>query len=283
MKCPNVYTANGSIHLWSTIFWFTPHALKQRRFRFVSDNKVGPEGDIRAFVLASYPVTQSTTNVHLTNCALSLGCGSTTGFDQPIVCSCVQACVSDKVSWIIVLDGALSLMRRVGMCDGSSGSVNLDTDIVSGIQLELGFPNITPAPTGSPTEGPTKNPSRIPTAEPTLAPTISCRKQQVRFSVELQTDEKGEDTTWFLKMKKKNGFRNKLKGTNLASNKLYRREICIKRKKCYKFIIKDAKRDGLCCSHGQGYYKITRNGNVLENSTYNNDKPYEIRKFGCKQ
>jgi len=234
-------------------------------------------------VLASYPVTQNTTNVHLTNCALSLGCGSTTDFDQPIVCSCVQACVSDKVSWIIVLDGALSLMRRVGMCDGSSGSVNLDTDIVSGIQLELGFPNITPAPTGSPTEGPTKNPSRIPTAEPTLAPTISCRKQQVRFSVELETDEKGEDTTWFLKMKKKNGFQNKLKGKNLASNKLYRREICIKKKKCYKFIIKDAKRDGLCCSHGQGYYKITRNGKVLENSTYNNDKPSEIRKFGCKQ
>ena len=24
-------------------------------------------------------------------------------------------------------------------------------------------------------------------------------------------------------------------------------------------------------------------GKVLENSTYNNDKPYEIRKFGCKQ
>merc|ERR1711935_594272 len=114
--------------------------------------------------------------------------------------------------------------------------------------------NPTPIPTGG-------DPTPIPTGEPTLAPTISCVKKRVRFSLELQTDEKGEDTTWFLKMKtKKKGFRNKLKGTNLASNKLYRRQICIKRKKCYKFIIKDKKKDGLCCSHGLGYYKITRDG-----------------------
>jgi len=323
--------------------WLTPHTLRKRRFRFISDDKVGPEGDVRAFVLAPYPASQPATNVHLTDCALILGCtDGTTGAVEPIVCSCVQACVGEVTSWIVVLDGTLTLVRKVGTCDGSS--INLDTEIIVDIRTQLGFTTDQPTqmattrdpsplptrdptqaevptkhptdnpttkfsteeptkdptikPTKDPTQQPTKSPTHSPTSEPsthltqspsiistlppTFAPSINCSKNKFLFRLDLQTDDNGTDTRWILKMKKKKAKKYKKidNGKGYDDNTLYKEEICIRKKRCYLFVIRDSRGDGLCCSHGQGYYRITVRGKVKKYSIYDNTDPQEITKFG---
>ena len=272
------------------------------------------------------------------------------------MCSCVQACVGGTVSWVVVLEGALRLVRRVGTCNGGNGSnsVVLDGEIVADVRTQLGLetlaptgdvtavdpsevptrypskgptlaptpvltsadptlvptrdpsevptlpptpvltdmdptpvptanptnkPTISPTkeptvsptkeptanptkkPTVNPTKEPTANPTKEPTDRPTPGPTKSCKKNQVLFNLDLQTDDNGKETSWILKMKKKNGkYGNILKGKGYASNTLYRKEICIRKKMCYQFIIKDANGNGLCCEHGKGYYRITQQG-----------------------
>merc|ERR1740124_714034 len=157
--------------------WFTPHALRKRRFRFVSDSTVGPEGDVRAFVLMPTPAAAAAVRgapvAHLANCAVRLGCGCVEGgAEAPIVCSCVQACVGGTVSWVVVLEGALRLVRRVGTCGGGNGSssVVLDGEIVADVRTQLGLETL--APTGDvtavdPSEVPTRYPSKVPTLPPT--------------------------------------------------------------------------------------------------------------------
>mmetsp|Transcript_19159 Transcript_19159/g.22852 ORF Transcript_19159/g.22852 Transcript_19159/m.22852 type:complete len:220 (+) Transcript_19159:3-662(+) len=139
---------------------------------------------------------------------------------------------------------------------------------------------LTPMPTGSPTEAPSMHPTRY----TTLAPTIRCKKKKVRFTLELQTDNRGKDTSWFLKMQKKNRKYKKLTGgKGYTNNKMFTKEICIKKRKCYEFRIKDKTKDGLCCSNGEGYYTITRNGKLLRHSIYNNTKMSERSIFGINK
>eukprot|EP00804_Cyclotella_cryptica_P013380 CCRYP_005146-RB/>CCRYP_005146-RB protein AED:0.04 eAED:0.04 QI:324/1/1/1/1/1/6/398/899 len=129
-----------------------------------------------------------------------------------------------------------------------------------------------PEPTPIPTVLEIESPSYAPTESPTFAPTsysptgyynpISppCSRSQNRIRIELLTDGFPSDTSWV--------FRTKGEGHNRSDALLLRskkydkvsqsdvHEICLDHG-TYEFIIKDEFSDGLCCQHGDGYYKIS--------------------------
>jgi hypothetical protein len=95
--------------------WFRPNTLKKRRFRFVSDQTVGHEGDVRAFVLSPSRASSllQAPEVALENCSIEFGCGD---LNSPIECSCVQLCVDQMLKRATVLNGELSDLENVGSC-----------------------------------------------------------------------------------------------------------------------------------------------------------------------
>ena len=83
---------------------------------------------------------------------------------------------------------------------------------------------------------------------------IICKHPQRKISVEIKTDNFGEDTSW--------QFRDK-SGVIIAKNErvygkkeLDSRDLCLDDKSLYEFIVFDTYGDGLCCQFGEGYYKI---------------------------
>ena len=129
-------------------------------------------------------------------------------------------------------------------------------------------PKLTPIPTVLETQSPSYAPTESPTyATSTFAPTsyndpISppCSTSQTRIRIELLTDGFPSDTSWAFKRKGEEEGRN---GALLLRSKKYDqvsqsdvRELCLDRG-TYEFIIQDIFSDGLCCDHGNGYYKIS--------------------------
>jgi len=148
--------------------WGTPHTLKRRRFRFETTNTVGPEGDVRTFFLSPYATDMNPIDTTLGDCGTELGCGN----KDNVICSCVHICENGTFSWIIVLNGNLSLIETVGTCENKSGLINLDMDTVINIRTQLGFQTSTASPTATPTAtpAPTKSPISPSIGAPTRSP-----------------------------------------------------------------------------------------------------------------
>jgi len=142
--------------------WLRAHHLKQRRFRFVSDDTVGPQGDVRVFVLKPYPASEQTPYTFLSKCSLALGCANDA---DPVSCTCVQTCLSGIVSWIVVMDNDLTLIETVGSCD-NAGTPTLDDDTVHEIKTRLGFSTATSTPSDTPSSIPSSLPSSLPSQSP---------------------------------------------------------------------------------------------------------------------
>merc|ERR1712218_556097 len=64
-----------------------------------------------------------------------------------------------------------------------------------------------------------------------------------------------------------------LSGGPYGNNQLIQVHECVS-KGCYEFVIFDSAGDGICCSYGEGYYTITVDKNVLQesNGTYNSSE-----------
>jgi len=159
----------------------------------------------------------------------------------------------------------------------------------------------TPKPSNSPVSDPTRNPTMAPTLNLTTAPTINptmeptftertpeptsvCPNKHAEVLFTIQTDRRGAETQFKVLLRKSNGkFKKKVLGQKKFPNtKLVSRRKCIQKKKCYKFIIADRGRDGICCAYGMGWYKLTFNENVIKLSTFTN-KRRETKRFGfCK-
>jgi len=108
-----------------------------------------------------------------------------------------------------------------------------------------------------------------------------CPAGNTRFKLDLQTDNRASQTSWVLQMKKKGKYTiKKAEGKNYKNNTLYHRKKCIPSNKCFRFFMKDSAQNGLCCAHGDGYYRISLNGEVIKYSTYNNKKKKETKIFG---
>jgi hypothetical protein len=104
-----------------------------------------------------------------------------------------------------------------------------------------------------------------PTPPTPTPPTSSCtdaRKSQLKIVV--KTDSKGEEVSWVLRKQKKNGkWRTIRKSGSLASNRKKSKKMCLPNSKCYKFVISDTGGDGICCSFGDGWYKLSWNGKLF--------------------
>jgi len=116
---------------------------------------------------------------------------------------------------------------------------------------------------------------------------LTCPSHKVLFRLELVLDKKPEETTWFLK--ERNGGWVKSQrfdtiesgtGSDLVPLQVQRYHRCISKGECFKFVIKDASRDGLCCGYGQGYYKLLVDGTEIRYSTYANNRAREKETFG---
>ncbi|CAK9003058.1 Hypothetical protein (Fragment) [Durusdinium trenchii] len=109
--------------------WFRKNWLKKRRFRFVGDSAVGPEGDARVFVLSPSPSPNRSAIpvVDLGLCLLELGCRSS---------SAIQ-CPESRLRWAVVALGKLHSWKTVGTCNASVSFAILDTAAVSSLQENL--------------------------------------------------------------------------------------------------------------------------------------------------
>jgi hypothetical protein len=87
-----------------------------------------------------------------------------------------------------------------------------------------------------------------------------CPPQQVEVMVEIMTDNFGYETTWQL------GYAN---GGTIASggsspayenNSYHSYTYCVSADACLRFQIWDSFGDGICCSYGEGYYRVSIDG-----------------------
>jgi hypothetical protein len=90
---------------------------------------------------------------------------------------------------------------------------------------------------------------------------LVCDHSQRKISIDLKTDNFGEDTSWKLKQN----------GITLARNEhVYgkresdHRDVCLDDASMYEFIVFDSYGDGMCCQFGQGHYKIISYNDQLE-------------------
>lgn len=96
-----------------------------------------------------------------------------------------------------------------------------------------------------------------------------CADNEDQVTITVQTDDKGNEIYWFLKQYRANTdkFFNIAKSGRgvLEDNTLYTENYCVKKNKCFKFVIKDTtSKDGLCCDHGEGYWQVHQNGERLK-------------------
>lgn len=91
-------------------------------------------------------------------------------------------------------------------------------------------------------------------------PPSLCADNEDKVTISVTTDDKGEETYWFLKQYRASTSRffnvKKVTPGTYDNNTKYTTDICIKKNKCMKFVIKDKGKDGLCCDHGEGRWRV---------------------------
>jgi len=83
------------------------------------------------------------------------------------------------------------------------------------------------------------------------------------FFLQLLTDKFGLEITWTLSNEDTND--EVLSGGPYGNNQLIQVDECIMRG-CYEFVILDSGGDGICCSYEEGYYAITVDEDVVQES-----------------
>lgn len=89
-------------------------------------------------------------------------------------------------------------------------------------------------------------------------PLTVCNKNETPFYLELMTDDFPRSTSWeLIDISSNQTIYYVEQGVYSQSSSLNDEVHCILSDLCYKFIIRDSGGDGICCSHGVGFYKIT--------------------------
>jgi len=137
-------------------------------------------------------------------------------------------------------------------------------------------------PVASPTtEAPTRpTPSPVtPTPQPT---TSNCPPGESMFRADVFTDNNGDKIKIVVKKKnQKNKWRGKVFFKDgLQSNVLNTVDSCLSNDNCYRVVISDRDKDGLCCEAGQGYYSVRWKGEEIKNALYQNGWR-KSTKFNC--
>lgn len=99
---------------------------------------------------------------------------------------------------------------------------------------------------------PTKAPTSAPTPKPT--PTPPCEK----YVVEVRTDKYPKDTSWeFSIYNEFNDAANIAKSPEYTKiNNLHKTTVCLPQDSSYEFRFFDSFADGICCSLGEGYFRL---------------------------
>jgi len=135
---------------------------------------------------------------------------------------------------------AIAIHHCGGGCNGNMGiPVKLWFDLIEEWVGPLS-PTISPAPTGP-------QPSRSPSAAPT-----PCENEL--FELELKTDRYASETSWELTDSAGSLI---MESEFLADETGYFEAACVVG--CVNFTIYDSYSDGICCSHGEGEYKVYYN------------------------
>merc|ERR1712029_855045 len=135
----------------------------------------------------------------------------------------------------------------------------------------------TETPTASPTETPTVSPTKAPTASPTSSSPVSCPAGQSLLKIELQANAKSEDENKYTVTERNDSGKFKTKVVNVPSSdltngELHVTETCVNDNACFRFMLNDSGKNGLCCEDGLGYYKVTLGGVELQYSIFQNGK-----------
>lgn len=100
--------------------------------------------------------------------------------------------------------------------------------------------------------GPTQKPT--PSPEQDRYSGVTCSSSERKVKLEIKTDKWGGDTSWEVAKDGK---------TLLRSDKDYGPDetdvthFCLAKGSSYDFILRDKVGDGMCCSHGEGYFKVS--------------------------
>lgn len=101
----------------------------------------------------------------------------------------------------------------------------------------------------------------------------ACPAGQVSLTLELMTDDYGEDITWAVIELSGGGSFDVIEagGAKLnqdyGDNQLYTEELCLP-DKCLKFVMYDEYGDGLCCEWGNGGYMVTYDGTLVVSDSF---------------
>ena len=93
--------------------------------------------------------------------------------------------------------------------------------------------------------------------------TLDCGEGMMMLDLKMLTDDYASETYWDLRRITDSGVQ--LSGAGYDDNSTTELERCIP-KNCYTFTVYDSFGDGLCCSHGNGAYSLTVDGDVLVNN-----------------
>lgn len=96
---------------------------------------------------------------------------------------------------------------------------------------------------------------------------LSYNEDALNYTVNLQTDEYPEETSWFITTGDTEIEVIAFGGPYTIQGDLISTNVCLEKETCYNFTIFDALGDGICCDYGEGFvYIADQNGNeVLEN------------------
>ncbi|ESP91952.1 endonuclease [Pseudoalteromonas luteoviolacea] len=92
---------------------------------------------------------------------------------------------------------------------------------------------------------------------PPPPPPTGCQHNTVAFS--LLTDNYGSETSWQLENKAGQVIKS---GSGYSNNQTVSDTLCLT-DDTYTFTISDSYGDGICCSHGNGHYEFSHNGQIL--------------------
>ncbi|KAL3919920.1 MAG: hypothetical protein SGILL_003513 [Bacillariaceae sp.] len=119
-------------------------------------------------------------------------------------------------------------------------------------------PNPTPAPTPNPTPNPTPGatpaPTPAPTPNPTPAPNPGLANGKKKLKIDVQLDYWApDDNSWTLIEDSSGNM--VASGGSYGRNAFDTREVDLTEGESYTFKFIDAWGDGICCSHGEGYFR----------------------------
>ena len=144
-------------------------------------------------------------------------------------------------------------------------------------QLQASDP--VPPPTPPPSPRPTPSPTRRPTPQPTPQPVSTsssveisgrmadCANDEHLFTMKIQLDKYGFETTWKLTNAKGNVLMRNSR--TYSAGDYEEKSICLPEAAGYKLQVNDEFGDGICCNEGKGWYRGFVDGaKIIEGGEY---------------